>query len=86
MDDDVRGNTQVLVDAPNMVRQSYSLKRLALTDFVVDVPRACKKTALVKALEEAGGWKNDDEERSQTNVTTERKRKRTHVRRAEIPC
>lgn len=37
-----------------MIRQSYSLKRLALTDFVVDVPRACKKTTLVKALEEAG--------------------------------
>mmetsp|Transcript_2401 Transcript_2401/g.16136 ORF Transcript_2401/g.16136 Transcript_2401/m.16136 type:complete len:92 (-) Transcript_2401:82-357(-) len=36
-----------------MVRKSYSLKRLALTDFVVDVPRACKKTTLVKALEEA---------------------------------
>mmetsp|Transcript_2402 Transcript_2402/g.16138 ORF Transcript_2402/g.16138 Transcript_2402/m.16138 type:complete len:134 (-) Transcript_2402:82-483(-) len=50
---DVIDQNRVLVDAPNMVRKSYSLKRLALTDFVVDVPRACKKTTLVKALEEA---------------------------------
>eukprot|EP00894_Picocystis_sp_ML_P001745 jgi/Pico_ML_1/52262/g2992.t1 len=50
---DVIDQNRVLVDAPDMIRQSYSLKRLALTDFVVDVPRACKKTTLVKALEEA---------------------------------
>lgn len=75
-------NAQVLVDAPNMVRQSYSLKRLALTDFVVDVPRACKKTTLVKALEEAGAWNDDVEERTHADETGKRK----HERRPWRPC
>jgi hypothetical protein len=45
---------QVLVDAPDMVRVSYSVKRLALTDLVIEIQRIPKKTALVKALEASG--------------------------------
>eukprot|EP00959_Pyramimonas_sp_CCMP1952_P316360 6621555-Pyramimonas_sp.AAC.1 len=44
---------QVLVDAPDMVRCIHSMKRLALTDLKVTIQRIPKKTALVKALEEA---------------------------------
>lgn len=90
MDDGVRGWAQVLVDAPNMVRQSYSLKRLALTDFVVDVPRACKKTTLVKALEEAGKSKYHAKERSQADETdqerTHETRRRTVLTRRTKRC
>lgn len=31
-----------------------SFKRLALTDFTIDIPRLAKKSVLAKALQEAG--------------------------------
>jgi len=51
---DVIDQQRVLVDAPDMVRGSYSVKRLALTDLVIEIQRIPKKTALVKALEASG--------------------------------
>lgn len=46
--------SQVLVDSPDMVRAVHSMRRLALTALKVDVERMPKKTALVKALQDAG--------------------------------
>ena len=45
---------QALVDRPDEVRRVVSFKRIALTDFKVDIPRLAKKTVLKKALEESG--------------------------------
>lgn len=68
-----RKRFQVLVDAPDMTRKSHSIKRLALTDFVVDVPRACKKTMLVKALADAGALRlTHGIEPDEFNACTER--------------
>ncbi len=36
------------------MRRAESFRRLALTDFKVDIPRAPKKTVLAKALQESG--------------------------------
>ena len=46
---------QALVDRPDETRRVVSFKRLALTDFKIDIPRLAKKTALKAALEESGG-------------------------------
>ena len=45
---------QALVDFPGQTRRVVSFKRLALTDYTVDIPRLAKKAVLKKALEEAG--------------------------------
>jgi hypothetical protein len=45
---------QALVDAPDMVRCQVNFKRLSLTDIKIDIKRVPKKTALIKAMEEAG--------------------------------
>ena len=45
---------QALVDFPGQTRRVISFKRMALTDFTVDIPRLAKKSVLAKALEEAG--------------------------------
>lgn len=47
---------QALVDFPGQTRRVVSFKRLALTDYTVDIPRLAKKAVLKKALEEAGAW------------------------------
>lgn len=41
------------MDRPDEMRRTINVKRLALTDFTVDIPRLAKKTALKKALDEA---------------------------------
>ena len=45
---------QALVDRPDEVRRPVNFKRLALTDYKIDIPRQAKKTVLSKALEESG--------------------------------
>ena len=45
---------QALVDFPGQIRRVISFKRLALTDFTVEMPRLAKKSVLKKALEDAG--------------------------------
>ena len=42
------------MDFPGQTRRVISFKRMALTDFTVDIPRLAKKSVLAKALEEAG--------------------------------
>lgn len=49
--------SQALVDFPGQTRRVISFKRLALTDYTVDIPRLAKKAVLKKALEEAGAWR-----------------------------
>ena len=46
---------QALIDHPDEVRRPINFKRLALTDYKVDIPRQAKKTVLKSALEESGG-------------------------------
>lgn len=48
---------QALVDFPGQTRRVVSFKRMALTDFTVEIPRLAKKAVLKKAIEEAGEWK-----------------------------
>lgn len=47
-----RISLQALVDSPDVVRHMVNFKRLAITDFKVDIPRLAKKSVLKKALEE----------------------------------
>lgn len=47
-------HAQALVDFPGQTRRVISFKRLALTDFTVDIPRLAKKSVLKKAVDEAG--------------------------------
>ncbi|PSC67565.1 hypothetical protein C2E20_8782 [Micractinium conductrix] len=50
---DVVSPTTALVDWPGQTRRKVLFKRLALTDFTVEIPRLAKKAVLTKALEEA---------------------------------
>lgn len=45
---------QALVDRPDEVRRVMNFKRLAITDFKVDIPRLAKKAVLQKAIDDAG--------------------------------
>ncbi len=45
---------QALVDAPGEVRKVVNFKRLALTDFKLDIPRLAKKSVLTQKFAEAG--------------------------------
>lgn len=45
---------QALVDAPDMVRSQMNFKRLSLTDIKIDIKRVPRKSALIKAMQEAG--------------------------------
>ncbi len=45
---------QALVDRPDEVRRMVNFKRMALTDFKIDIPRLAKKKVLTAALEESG--------------------------------
>lgn len=45
---------QALVDRPDEVRRILNFKRLALTDFKIDIPRVAKKKVLESALKESG--------------------------------
>lgn len=45
---------QALVDFPGQTRRVISFKRLALTDFTIDIPRLAKKSVLTKAIAESG--------------------------------
>lgn len=45
---------QALVDFPGQTRRVISFKRLALTDYTIDIPRLAKKSVLKKALDAAG--------------------------------
>ena len=45
---------QALVDRPDEVRRMVTFKRLALTDFKIDIPRLAKKKVLTAALEDSG--------------------------------
>ena len=42
------------MDRPDEVRRVVSFKRLALTDFKIEIPRLARKTVLKAALEESG--------------------------------
>ena len=42
------------MDRPDEVRRVVSFKRLALTDFKVEIPRLARKSVLKSALEESG--------------------------------
>lgn len=44
------------MDFPGQTRRVISFKRMALTDYTIDIPRLAKKAVLKKALEEAGAW------------------------------
>ena len=72
---DVVDQQRVLVDAPDMVRCIHSLKRLALTDFKLNIQRIPKKTALVKALEEAGTFAKFNASSWGKKITTQATRK-----------
>ena len=48
--------SQARVDRPDEVRRQMNFKRLALTDFKVDIPRGVKKGALAAALKESGAF------------------------------
>ncbi|PRW60503.1 60S ribosomal L14 [Chlorella sorokiniana] len=50
---DVVSPNAALVDFPGQTRRVISFKRLAITDYTVDIPRLAKKAVLKKALEEA---------------------------------
>ncbi|KAK3279593.1 60S ribosomal protein L14, variant 2 [Cymbomonas tetramitiformis] len=50
---DVIDLNRVLVDREDMVRHVMNLKRLSLTDIVIDITRSPKKTALKSAIEAA---------------------------------
>ena len=45
---------QALIDRPDEVRRPINFKRLALTDYKIEIPRQAKKSVLSKALEESG--------------------------------
>lgn len=45
---------QALIDTPDSVRRTESFRRLALTDFKIEIPRTPKKSVLAKALQESG--------------------------------
>lgn len=47
-------SSQALIDTPDSVRRTESFRRLALTDFKIEIPRTPKKTVLAKALQESG--------------------------------
>lgn len=48
--------SQALIDTPDLVRRTESFRRLALTDFKIEIPRTPKKTVLAKALQESGAY------------------------------
>jgi len=50
---DIIDANRVLVDGPKQTRRQYNLKRLSLTDLSVTIERGAKKTAFLKAWEEA---------------------------------
>ena len=50
---DIIDANRVLVDGPKQTRRQYNLKRLSLTDLSVSIERGAKKTAFLKAWEEA---------------------------------
>ncbi|CAH8262862.1 unnamed protein product [Arabidopsis lyrata] len=50
---DVVDQNRALVDAPDMERIQMNLKRLSLTDIVIDINRVPKKKHLVEAMEKA---------------------------------
>merc|ERR1711865_269140 len=54
---DVLDVNRGLVDAPGITRGIFPLKRLSLTDFVLEIGRTPKKAALEKALKEADLFK-----------------------------
>merc|ERR1712039_1150709 len=49
---DIIDQNRALVDWPDMERQQMNLKRLNLTDMVLDISRTPKKKDLIKAIEE----------------------------------
>ncbi|KAG7584524.1 Ribosomal protein L14e domain [Arabidopsis suecica] len=50
---DVVDQNRALVDAPGMERIQMNLKRLSLTDIVIDINRVPKKKHLIEAMEKA---------------------------------
>ncbi|ESQ50524.1 hypothetical protein EUTSA_v10022865mg [Eutrema salsugineum] len=50
---DVVDQNRALVDAPDMERIQMNLKRLSLTDIVIDINRVPKKKNLIEAMEKA---------------------------------
>merc|ERR1711907_587183 len=53
---DIVDQARALCDAPDMIRQPMYYKRLALTEFVIDIPKAPKKAALAAALKSSGAF------------------------------
>jgi hypothetical protein len=45
---------RALVDAPGITRQVMNFKRLALTDFTIDIPRLASKKVLTAKCTETG--------------------------------
>ncbi|CAK0736848.1 hypothetical protein CVIRNUC_000813 [Coccomyxa viridis] len=54
---DVVDQNRALVDRPDEVRRMVTFKRLALTDFKIDIPRLAKKKVLTAALEDSEVFK-----------------------------
>eukprot|EP00890_Picochlorum_soloecismus_P005604 jgi/Picsp_1/6044/NSC_03398-R1_ribosomal protein l14 component of cytosolic 80s ribosome and 60s large subunit len=50
---DVVDHNRALIDRPDEIRRTINFKRLAITDYKVDIPRLAKKSVLKKALEDA---------------------------------
>ncbi|EFH62494.1 predicted protein [Arabidopsis lyrata subsp. lyrata] len=50
---EIQKNCDALVDAPNMERIQMNLKRLSLTDIVIDINRVPKKKNLIEATDKA---------------------------------
>ncbi|XP_010467818.1 PREDICTED: 60S ribosomal protein L14-1 isoform X2 [Camelina sativa] len=50
---DVVDQNRALVDAPDMERIQMNLKRLSLTDIVIDINRVPKKKVLIEAIDKA---------------------------------
>mmetsp|Transcript_14781 Transcript_14781/g.37587 ORF Transcript_14781/g.37587 Transcript_14781/m.37587 type:complete len:123 (-) Transcript_14781:299-667(-) len=51
---DIVDQARALCDGPDMVRQPMYFKRLALTQFTVDIPKSPKKKVLLQSLNDSG--------------------------------
>jgi large subunit ribosomal protein L14e len=68
---------QVLVDGPQIKRQPINFKRVALTNFSVEIPRSCRHGVVMKAFEKA-------EIESKWDQTAWAKKLRARKARAEL--
>ncbi|KAK9800813.1 hypothetical protein WJX73_010839 [Symbiochloris irregularis] len=88
---DVVDQNRALVDRPDEVRRVVSFKRLALTDFKVEIPRLARKSVLKSALEEsdafnkfhASSWGKKLESRRAKAATTDFDRYKASVKKTQ---